>query len=136
MAGVDDIWNDKFNVGIDLIDEHHKNLLAIILDLHRSLKLERINHKVVKDTINELLSYTKYHFTAEEKLMRIFRYPDLNEHLKEHQKFIKEVELFSVKYEQNRDNVNVEMLDFLKEWLVKHILVTDKAYSGHLKGKV
>jgi hemerythrin len=136
MTTVNDIWNEKFNVGIDLIDEHHKTLLGLILDLQRSLRSERINHKVIKDTLNELSSYTRYHFTAEEKLMKKFDYPEFDAHVKEHQKFIEEVEWLIVKYEQNQQDINIEMLNFLKEWLVKHILVSDKGYSSLLEGKV
>jgi hemerythrin len=136
MTTVNDIWSEKFNVGIGLIDEHHKVLLGIILDLQRSMRSERIKHKVIKDVFNELISYTRYHFSAEEKLLMKFNYPDFDAHVQEHQKFIKEVEWLIVKYDQNQGDVNIEMLNFLKEWLVKHILVADKAYSSLLKGKV
>lgn len=136
MFGINDIWSEKYNVGIDLIDEHHKNLLGLILDLQRSLRSERINYKVIKDTFNELESYTRYHFSAEEKLMKKYGFPEYDTHVKEHRNFVKEIEELIVKYEQNRGDVNVKMLNFLKEWLVKHILNTDRSYSELIKGKV
>ena len=135
MTSVDKIWNDKFSVGIKQLDDHHKHLLGVIIDLQDSLLPSKMNHEVIKDSLNELFSYTKYHFTAEEKLLNQFQFSGIQDHVKQHKEFINKIEWFVVKYEQNQKDINKEMLLFLKDWLVRHILKADKEYSSFLVSK-
>ena len=73
-------WEDKYSVGIKKIDNQHKKLIEIINRLYYS----RGNrpHTVLGKTIQELIEYTKTHFTDEERLMRENGYPDYQAHKK------------------------------------------------------
>ncbi len=45
---------------------------------------------------------------------------------------VKQVLAFKDKYDKGRSNLNMELMMFLKNWLIQHILGSDKAYSAHL----
>ena len=67
------IWNDSYKTGVELIDRQHKKLVDILNQLDESLA-ERSGHQVLLNLLNELVEYTKYHFKAEEELMRSLEY--------------------------------------------------------------
>ena len=74
------------------------------------------------------------HFRDEEKLMRDAGYSGLEEHIKEHQRFIAQIgdykEAVCGSYVPFHD-----MLDFLKKWFVKHITVSDQKYMEFILTK-
>ncbi len=132
-------WEDKYSVGIEKIDNQHKQLIEIINRLYYS----RGNrpHAVLGETIQELIEYTKTHFTDEERLMRENGYPDYQAHKKRHEAFIEEVKKFHNEYQKVDDDLLedyslvTDVLFFLKTWLCGHILVIDKEYSPFLNKK-
>lgn len=123
-------WDDQYSVEIQEIDEQHKKLIAIINHLYEALanKKDRDKTTIVFD---ELVEYTKVHFAVEETLMRIFDYPDYEEHKAIHDKIVARVLDYYKQYQAGDDKVGMELLMFLKEWLFDHINKVDKAYSKH-----
>jgi hemerythrin-like metal-binding protein len=132
-------WEDKYSVGIEKIDNQHKQLIEIINRLYYS----RGNspHAVLGETIQKLIEYTKIHFADEERLMRENNYPDYQAHKKRHEAFIEEVKKFNNEYQKVDDDLLedyslvTDVLFYLKSWLCGHILVVDKEYSAFLNKK-
>jgi hemerythrin len=129
-------WEDKYSVGVEKIDNQHKRLIDIINRLYYSRGNK--THAVLGETIQELIDYTKTHFTDEEQLMRENGYPDYEAHKKKHESFIEKVKEFKNEYQKVDDDLLedyslvTEILLFLKTWLCDHILVVDKEYSPYL----
>jgi hemerythrin len=129
-------WEDKYSVGIEKIDNQHKQLIEIINRLYYS----RGNspHAVLGETIQELIAYTQTHFADEERLMQENNYPDYQAHKKRHEAFIEEVKKFEKEYQKVDDDLLedfslvTDVLFYLKSWLCGHILVVDKEYSPYL----
>ena len=69
------------------------------------------------------------HFTAEEALMRCMNYPQLDAHKDEHKLFITRV-AEEKERAQRLEQISLDMMYFLKDWLVDHILVSDRSYAG------
>jgi hemerythrin len=76
-----------------------------------------------------LISYTRYHFTAEERLMQKYNYPEFREHQAEHVKLAGQVEHFINDYAEGETQIDDKVMEFLKHWLVDHILNTDVAFG-------
>lgn len=76
-------WSDKLSVQVRQFDEEHKKLIVMVNQLHDAMK-EGKGKQVVGDVLNGLISYTKNHFAAEERLMKAHAYPDYEQHKKEH----------------------------------------------------
>ena len=80
-------WNDKFSVGIELIDKQHKEFFSIAntaIDFSNQAELEK---KEVKSIFERLQYYTFYHFSTEEELFYKYNYPRTKEHIAEHKYF-------------------------------------------------
>ena len=130
-------WESRLSIGVKQFDEHHKELIRIISELRESKNCGE-NHVYLKNLLFELLSYTKYHFTAEERLMEKFNYQQMNEHKLEHQKLTEQVERFLDDYSKGSIDIDELLFEFLKKWLFEHILETDKKLGEylHIRGVV
>lgn len=118
-------WNSSYETGIQIIDEQHKQLVEILSNLFESMRVG-LGFKQIQHTIMELKDYTITHFSEEERYMKEINYPNYVEHVEVHKYFIENVEDFAKKYENGEIAISLQILDFLKNWLVNHILTVDK----------
>lgn len=124
-------WKDEYSVGIDSIDQQHKRLLNLINQLQTAVDYST-GEEFEREALDELVDYTKTHFTYEEGLMEQNDYPDFVPHKAQHEKMIKEVEKVLSVYEEDHDTAMSNAANFLKDWLINHINGTDKEYSSYL----
>ncbi len=127
-------WSDDLSVKVNGLDNQHKKLVDLINDLHNAMKEGKGKEKLGA-ILNELISYTKYHFSAEEKLMQDKNYPGYRQHKDEHDALTKKVIEFSDQFAAGSVFLSNEVLVFLKDWLVDHIKGTDKKYSPYMKAE-
>ncbi len=127
-------WNDDYSVKVKLLDEQHQYLIKILNKLHEAMK--KGNSKtVLSNTLDQLIQYSVEHFNSEEQLLDQYNYPQANTHKDEHKKFVNEVQKFKQGFDSGKMFVSIELMDFLKNWLIKHIQGTDKQYSSFLNLK-
>ncbi len=122
-------WNSAYSVGVKQIDEQHKQLIMMINQLHLSM-LKGEGGKVLDEVIKSVINYTKTHFSAEEILMKKYGYEGFDEHKKIHEEFINKVDEFEKKLAKG-DLISIEVMNFLKDWLLNHIQGTDKKYTQY-----
>ena len=123
------VFEDKFKVGVALIDEEHKQLFAIIGKVHTAIQNNLVHDKfdVILDILAELKEYTRVHFADEENYMREIGYDGLPYQEMLHQKFINKLnELDLDDVDDNQEEYLYDFLEFLQNWLVNHILRVDK----------
>lgn len=84
------IWNDRFNIGVEEIDEQHRLYLGYVNDCYTAV-CHSDRARVTDATINGLKAYADTHFRFEEALMKKVRYPDLERHAGEHAYFEEQV---------------------------------------------
>ena len=82
--------------------------------------------------INNLIRYSKEHFTEEEMALLKTSYPNYEQHKKQHKLFIDKIEQFAADYNSGKYLLHFDILLFLKNWVLQHILVADKAFGEHL----
>ena len=83
-------WTDDLSVGIEEIDRQHKELVNILNELHEAITQRRASSACVA-ILDELIEYTRVHFTVEESLFRILGYPGYGPHHQEHEKLIEQI---------------------------------------------
>jgi len=127
-------WKDDYSVGIDSIDQQHKKLLNLINQLQTAVDYST-GEQFEREALDELVDYTKTHFTYEEGLMRDNDYPDFEPHKAQHEKMFEKVREVLAEYEQDQDTAMANAAEYLKDWLINHINGTDKEYSSYLIGK-
>ncbi len=135
-AGVPDLmrWDSSLQLGIGQIDDQHKQLVAMINDLHRAMK-QRKTMAIMGGILERLVNYTVYHFGTEEKLFEKHDYPEYDQHKKIHENLVGKVIEFKTKIDRGDSTISMDLMDFLKDWLVNHIKGTDKKYVPFLQGK-
>ncbi len=127
-------WDDSYSVGIKKIDEQHKGLVKLVNELHDAMS-QGAATSVLSKVLGSLVDYTIIHFTTEEELMRTYDYPDLTRHKAEHDKLTSQVKDFQEKFGQGKSTITYELMDFLSDWLINHILDTDKKYSSYMASR-
>ncbi len=121
-------WDDSFSVKVAEIDKQHQKLISMINELNDAMKQGKGND-VLGKIINELINYTVFHFSTEEKYFDQFGYPGKASHKNEHAAFVKKVSEFKDKFEKAEVGLSIEVMNFLKDWLKNHIKVIDMKYS-------
>jgi len=125
-------WSDEISVGIQEIDDQHKQLILYINTLYDVMIHPKNKEHVVKEIMNNLTQYTIIHFAVEESLFRIFDYPRYEEHKKHHLELAQQVIDINVKVQAGEDMITSELLNFLRKWLYNHIMKEDKLYTPFL----
>lgn len=121
-------WSDDLSVGIQEIDEQHKELVVLLNRLHDAVAAHH-GATVCSEILNELAEYTRVLFIAEESLMRILHYPEFEQHKAEHEALVAQVVALQQKLASGQATITFELLHFLKLWLTKHIAGSDRRYA-------
>jgi hemerythrin len=126
-------WSEKLSVGMPEIDDQHKELISILNRLHAAMS-EGKGKVVLKDTLADLADYTVTHFYTEERYMARYRYPKLAEHKAEHEAFVSKVKKFQLDFEAGNATMSIDLMKFIKDWLVTHITGTDMQMGAVITG--
>lgn len=123
------VWTNVLSVGIEEIDEQHKQLISIINQLNDAIRDKR-GRNVFKNALTELNHYVVYHFTFEETLFDDLAYDEKESHLKKHALFIEELNTLTHEFDDLEQDISEKLVTFLRQWLINHILSVDKKL-GH-----
>lgn len=126
-------WDNSLSVGNQKIDSQHKVLIKLINNLNEAFA-EGKTKSAIGEILKELAEYTVTHFGDEERFMERGNYPDLANHKKIHVKFVDTVKTTINDFESGKSMVSKDLMIFLKEWLIEHIMGTDQKYSSYVKG--
>jgi hemerythrin len=119
----------EYYIGIKEIDDEHKKLFEIAEEAYQVKHDQFIPDKYdyVKKLLEELFEYAKMHFEHEEAYMERIGYKKMFTQKMEHAAFIKKLEEMDIEHiDENSDTLIDEILEFLTDWLVEHILENDK----------
>jgi len=128
-------WKETYSVGIETFDNHHRKLFELINGLSKISDSGEAESDVVSKTLKELLEYTKYHFTEEERVLGEFGHPDLAIQKEEHEFFANKVKGYCSYYLAGSEPLAADVVEFLHEWLANHIMEKDQHYKTLLKSK-
>lgn len=127
-------WDDNLSTGHDRIDSDHQRLIGLTNGLNDAMA-EGHGRVALNHLFVDLIHYTATHFKTEEALMDEFNYPDAENHKAEHDKLVDEVMRLQNEHVKGNVTVTVETLTFLRDWLVVHIMRTDKKL-GHFLAEI
>jgi hemerythrin-like metal-binding protein len=127
-------WKTEYSVNIESIDAQHQNLFAIGRELCAAMRAGK-GKAVLSKILDRLVQYTAAHFAHEEDLMKASHYPDFAKHKAEHDALTKQVLAFQADFNSGRGTMAVEVMQFLRDWLGKHIHKSDAAYAPYLKNQ-
>ena len=117
-------FDNSLTIGHELIDEHHKTLVAIINMLHDAL-IGGVEQKYLHYIFNEFNEYISYYFSEEEIIMCDAMFEMKDEHITEHGSFLGRLSKFSEEYLEKEDLISNRTIDWLVTWLTRHIFLMD-----------
>jgi hemerythrin-like metal-binding protein len=89
----------------------------------------------LESILGRLVTYAATHFGNEERLLQTHGFPGFAEHKEKHEKMTAKVLALQQEYRHGKMTLSIEVMNFLKNWLDKHILGTDMNYSEFLAGR-
>jgi len=127
-------WSPMFSVGVQEIDDQHKKLIDLANKLNDQMTSGK-GKEILDKVFQELVAYTQSHFAMEERLMAKHNYTATTRHMDEHKKLVVTVSDLKKKHDSGQDVLTSQVMTFLRDWLTKHILQTDKAFGRELNQK-
>ncbi|MFQ2327627.1 bacteriohemerythrin [Aeromonas dhakensis] len=125
-------WNEAFMVQVPSMDNQHLGLFEAMNRLYQAV-LDKSPAPLRKQRLDELLKLATRHFADEEQVMEQAGYPELRRHKQEHARLLAELDTLMQRNGTDDEEFNMELLVFLKNWLLNHISKVDKQYSGSLR---
>lgn len=128
-------WKDEYEVGVEAIDAEHQTLVEMINTAHESVD-RGTTPEDARTLVAAMQEYAETHFATEERLMMAHAYPGAADHIAEHVDFLSRVKADTDSFAD--DDVipgTVKVLSFLADWLVAHILRTDRELGRFLADK-
>lgn len=127
-------WSGEFELGIGTIDRQHRWLVEATNALSDEVAAGSHGPAGTARLLTQLHEYAVEHFVTEELLFQRYGYALAEAHHKEHCHFVAAVEDWERRLGAG-ENLGGEVLEFLKHWLVYHILKSDRAYVPFLKAQ-
>lgn len=120
----------EYYIGIEMIDEEHKQLFKYADEAYELLNDEFTPDKYdkIEMILEQLRDYTQKHFSDEENYMESINYKKLFTQKIQHQEFISKLDEFIDQHKSETEDQNkqiMDILEYLTGWLVNHILYVD-----------
>lgn len=134
------MWKDKYAVGVELIDEQHKELFRRVSDFTQIIRSnENWNDKLekVKETMSFMQEYVIVHFHDEEIYQEQINYPDIEAHKEAHSKFREGINNY-VRLFKEEGFTEEKVQEFggkLMTWLIMHVGKMDQKIGEYAKSK-
>ena len=132
-------FTDNYKTGIELIDNEHRRLFEIIDEVNTLIHEELLFDKYdeIMRLLSELKDYTEFHFEDEEAYMEQIKYPSLDIQRRAHSAFVERLVGINLTelddMDEHQQDYLMELLSFLQNWLINHILKSDKLIGEYAR---
>lgn len=124
-------WSDDWRTGVDWIDAQHREQVRRLGELFDGIASGSAN---VLGLLDQLIEGVTLHFKDEEAEMLRARYPDFDDHRREHIDLAAQImETRQRLITRGSDTTTFELLDFLEMWLIGHIRDRDQPFGRYLR---
>jgi hemerythrin len=130
-AGPAVVWSSEFEVGVELIDRQHRELIARINKLLAAIRAGKGREETFV-VMRFLQEYVVEHFSAEEQFMLRHNYDEYEEHKKIHDSFIADLDVLAATLESSGIDSDLVVVVNQKviNWVVAHIFLIDKGLKN------
>lgn len=133
-------WKDDYKIGVEIIDNAHKQLFSIVSRIIKNFMdadFER-NKMTCIEAIKYLKNYTIQHFAEEEEYQRSIGYSGYVNHKKVHDN-MRDVVVPALEREITQSCYSRESMEHFvgacAGWLAAHVLIEDQAITGKVPSK-
>ena len=126
-------WSEDLAVGHPIIDNDHQMLINFANELAHAHQ-SGADSEAISRALGRFVQYLETHFHREEELFMATDYPHKEKHVQNHRDIEKMFRGFQAAMEVDPDMADLtRLLNFLKEWLVKHIGKLDRSYASYVE---
>lgn len=138
--GCNMMWKDDYKVGVDLIDEQHKELfrrLSAFIEVVQNEEPWDGKLDQVKETMIFMQEYVVTHFADEEVYQESIGYPEIEEHKLAHSKFKDSVDSYVEDFKSGgfTEEKLQEFSGKLMTWLIMHVGHMDKKIGEFVRNQ-
>jgi hemerythrin len=129
-------WLNDYVLGIPPLDSVHQDLLNHLDDLSRALLSDSATQ--ISQLLTSIYTIATQAFVLQERMMQDKSYPFAALHTRQHQRFFDHLGGLQTDIERNKSNplyLDFRLKNTLTDWLINHILNTDRHFSHHLNGR-
>lgn len=118
-------WDQSLSVECDLIDNQHRELINLVNELENSITTG-LSSELLGKSLKFIVNYTRYHFSAEEELMRSIGYDDLKRHKQIHDDLITKIIEILRKMKEGQDPDFLDLVNYFINWVKQHVMEEDR----------
>lgn len=138
MSNQQFIWQERYSIGVELIDREHRKLFSIMNKLFSYDENDEKCKWAYQEGIKFFKGHAMKHFAEEEVYMASIGYEGYETHRKLHDTFRKktlpEIEKELLQTEYSPDAIR-HFLGVCAGWLIGHTLTEDRAINGEMTSK-
>jgi hemerythrin len=129
-------WQQQLNLGIEELDEQHREIFRRAKLADDALTSGRSSN-VTGELVAFLVEYCQQHFQSEQRLMESKDYPASVQHSQQHAWFSETVRVVREDLADGApdDEIAKRLNELLLRWLVNHIATFDLQFAEWLKKK-
>jgi len=117
-------WSDAFSVGVPAVDHEHREMIALINELHATFVRDR-SDPAVEEFLGEVHTRIAAHFALEEKLMRERRYDEFDDHKADHEDLLDDIREIMDAYDMDPELDEEALSSRLESWFSEHFSTHD-----------
>ncbi len=123
-------WTQDYSVGVKEIDLQHQHFVDLMNQAYEAIYRNEPKEKILS-LVEEIFSHGAIHFHTEEGYFDKFQYPYAEMHKEAHKNLLEQTSVFKSKIGSEIDYKKEvsNLIDFLENWLVEHMLTHDKKYT-------
>lgn len=113
------------------IDNEHRVQLGMLKALCTAVE-EGESAAKIHEILNQLTAYSELHFMSEELLMRMYAYPDYDDHVLDHEAMTERLNQILRRYAAGQDSIALQTANEMREFLLGHINSRDQSLTEFL----
>ena len=130
-------WDNKYDTGIELIDNQHKRLVDLTNELYSACMTgDKHLSDIFRDAMSRMVEYVQHHFNTELEFFNKVHFPDKHNHIMMHDELIQNILTAAKDYKENKKFVPNNFVRTLIDWIFSHIAVHDKNYALYVKEQI
>jgi hemerythrin len=124
-------WKDEYLTEVEEIDTQHQRLINLINGIYDLMRSGR-GDEAIAEAMGEVIDFTRFHFSEEEKFMEATGYAGREGHAGEHERLLDQIIELRRSVQDGRTVVSMNEIYFLKDWLLSHFQGPDRILAQHL----
>lgn len=123
-------WNSSLAIGIEVIDNQHKQIFAHLLAIENSVA-KRDPWHILRFLLAQMAEYMKFHLAVEEAMLEIIRYPQRADHCQAHAGIMEQIA--ELERQLQTAGAETNLVSFFENWFIRHVLGDDRQYADYVK---